>query len=194
MRNLNLTEIRICKHCNTPFSFNATPSKVNYGQGFFCSGLCQRRGRRQRKLEDSFFDRVGSKTKQGFILWKGNLTNKGYGCLGGPLAHRIAYELLVGPFPESAHVLHRCDNPPCINPVHLFLGTNNDNIDDKISKNRQAKGEAIGSSKLTEAMVISIRRRFSENESAQGELADEFKLSQSAVSKIVNRKLWKHIH
>ncbi len=190
MKSLNCIETRLCKLCGSPFSFNAIPSKVAKGQGLFCSGICQRRGRQQRQFEDSFFSRIGKITENGCLLWGGNTDDNGYGRLGETLAHRISYELLNGPI-GGLHVLHRCDNPTCINPAHLFLGTNLDNINDKISKRRQAKGEMFNR-KLTESQIKAIRLRQLSGES-QAALASEFGVQHSHINRIVNRRSWKHV-
>lgn len=80
--------------------------------------------------------------------WQGHRLPKGYGHFRGLTAknvkaHRFAYELLVGPIPDGLRVLHRCDNPPCVNPVHLFLGTDKDNSDDKIAKGRYVSWNSL---------------------------------------------------
>lgn len=78
--------------------------------------------------------------------WAGHRTGRGYGRIGvsGRLmySHRLAYEAWVGPIPDGMHVLHRCDNPPCINPAHLFLGTDAENVRDRDGKGRTARGAA----------------------------------------------------
>jgi hypothetical protein len=188
MRSLNCTEERTCTLCGTTFLFNATPSKVKAGQGVFCSGICQRRGRRQRQQEDSFRARVGQQTASGCILWVGATDKAGYGRLGNALAHRIAWELYHGPIPEGSHILHKCDVPACVNPEHLFLGTNQDNIDDKMNKDRQAKGSMFNR-KLTELDVSKILARTE----PQALIAKDFGVDQSLISRILNRKRWKHV-
>lgn len=70
------------------------------------------------------------------IEWPGKRHRNGYGQLGRKTAHRVAYECAHGPIPDGLHVLHRCDNPPCINPEHLFLGTHHDNMIDSMLKGR----------------------------------------------------------
>src|SRR5436190_23826490 len=72
------------------------------------------------------------------------------------LVHRVSYEHYIGPIPEGMQVLHKCDNPKCINPEHLFIGTNLDNVADKLKKGRQAVGGKCATSKLTSNDVIEI--------------------------------------
>lgn len=72
-------------------------------------------------------------------------------------AHRRAWEQANGPIPEGMFICHHCDNPKCINPAHLFLGTCADNIKDRDAKGRQAKGEKVANSKLTESQVREMR-------------------------------------
>ena len=131
--------------------------------------------------------------------WVGALS-KGYGHISvdGEIkgAHRIAYELYIGEISEddSHHgicVCHTCDNRPCVNPKHLFLGTTQDNIDDKVAKNRQAKGERAGNSKLTEADVRQIRKLSSTH--TNKELSEAYGIVSSAIHYIITRKVWKHI-
>lgn len=124
-------------------------------------------------------------------------------------AHRIAWTLVNGPIPEGMHALHRCDNPPCCNPAHLFAGTQLDNTADMMAKGRarmigrpanpnqppkpgHCKGEQHYSAKVTTDAVIDIRTRFLLGES-QSALARHFEISQSMVFKIVHRKSWKHV-
>jgi predicted XRE-type DNA-binding protein len=189
MKNLNKHEVRICKLCGSEFRFNAIPSKVLAGHGFFCSRICQQRGRKTQTLAARFAKHIGETTTTGCVLWSGGTNGAGYGSLGGPLAHRIAYELFVGPIPEGVHVLHRCDTPLCVNHAHLFLGTNNDNIADKLAKSRQAKGEMFNRA-LTESDISEIRSRFGQE--TQTQLAKAFGVTQSNISRIVRGLIWKH--
>lgn len=94
-------------------------------------------------------------------------------------------------------VLHRCDNPPCCNPAHLFLGTHADNVRDKVNKGRQSRhsspGEAAGLAKLTNEQVLEMRRLYAEEHIRQVDLAARFGVGQSAVSAILRRRTWSHI-
>ncbi len=107
-------------------------------------------------------------------------------------AHRIIYELTYGKIPTGKHVLHSCDNRKCCNPKHLFLGTNKDNVDDKVKKCRQSRGES-NHSKLAEEQVLEIRRLYSLGNYSQKELAKMFGVGHTIVGNIILRKKWKHI-
>jgi hypothetical protein len=112
------------------------------------------------------------------------------------LAHRAAYEEYVGPIPAGMHVLHRCDNPTCGNPKHLFLGDNDANVADKVKKNRQARDHgrsqagALGNNaKLTDAEVLAIRQ----DTRRQRDVAVSYGVARSTISRIKHRRMWKYI-
>ena len=112
-------------------------------------------------------------------------------------AHRVAWTLTKGEIPNSLCVLHKCDNPACVNPAHLFLGTNLDNIKDRDAKNRQShdmgrKGSKHSQAKLKEEDVICIRLLY-QIEITQREISKIYRVSPMLIHKIVHRKLWKHI-
>jgi hypothetical protein len=107
-------------------------------------------------------------------------------------AHRVSWELHFGPIPKGLCVCHKCDNRACVNPGHLFLGTNADNSKDMVNKKRQAKGSSNGYSKLTEQQVLKIRAKLAMG-ITQMVLAKEFNVSQNAISTIKLRKTWKHL-
>lgn len=95
-------------------------------------------------------------------------------------AHRAAWDETYGPIPEGMRVLHKCDNPPCINPEHLFLGTQGDNVIDMAAKGRHGK------STLTNQQVQEIRERRAQGEKGRA-LAAEYGVAPSTISRIANR-------
>lgn len=123
--------------------------------------------------------------------WAASLNTYGYGQLavGGTrpeAASRVAYAAWVGEIPDGGVVCHRCDNPPCINPDHLFLGTKAINNRDMADKQRSANGERKAH-KLTDAHVEAIRDRYAAGGVAQRTLAREYGVSQQLVSHLVRR-------
>lgn len=107
------------------------------------------------------------------------------------LAHRAAWLLLKGPIPDKLLVLHSCDNRRCVNPDHLFLGTQKDNMDDMLRKDRGVfvRGERIGTAKLTAEAVREIRT----SPKTGGQLAREYGLSKTAVNNVRAGKTWTHV-
>lgn len=128
--------------------------------------------------------------------WTGSKNQKGYGCFKWDdvqsNAHRFAWILRNGPIPLGLHCLHTCDTPGCQNPNHLFLGTNLDNIADKMRKHRHrgAWGERSGSAKLTADEVLQIRARRGD---PHQKLADEFGVHKKQIQSIIYRVTWKHL-
>ena len=119
-------------------------------------------------------------------------------------AHRVVWEKTRGPIPKGYYICHKCDNPPCCNIEHLFLGTQKDNIHDCISKGRktQVRGSAVGTSKLTEADVLEIRKLRQENLQPTNQntpglsnvaIAKMYGVQSSIIGKIIHRTLWQHI-
>lgn len=125
--------------------------------------------------------------------WTGTRDKAGYGRFGKTSAHRASYATFVGPI-GALHVLHRCDNPPCCNPRHLFLGTQTDNMMDKSAKGRVrvAIGEKHGKAKMTEDGVRAARKAWANGESIKS-IARRYGVSSCSISHIVNRKLWRHV-
>lgn len=117
-------------------------------------------------------------------------------------AHCMAWALANGPIPNGMMVLHSCDNPPCCNPAHLFIGTHSDNMKDAAAKGRlalqqrgriqRATGTRHHNSRLTEDNVREIRRRAADGET-QREIARRFSITQPAVGYIVRREQWRHV-
>lgn len=125
----------------------------------------------------------------------------GYGVYTGRIAehrfnfraHRVAYYFQNKFLPDNCLICHHCDNPKCINPKHLFIGTPQDNVDDMVSKLRQARGEKQAAHKLTSEQVNEIRfLRYVKNLKVD-EIAKQFGLGRSAISSATRGVSWKHI-
>ena len=158
--------------------------------------------RRRKAPEDRFWPKVD---KSGDCwIWTGGTTYLGYGEFRMPgrrspaRAHRIAWELANGPIPEGAVVMHRCDNPPCVRPDHLELGSLSDNMQDMLSKGRGRKDETTwrGSqqpkAKLTEADVVAIRMARASGEGLRT-IAGRYGVSENLISGIARRTRWAHV-
>ena len=146
-------------------------------------------------VEDRLYKRV--RKTEGCWLWQGSLNPKGYGMMSidsrPRLVHRISWQVAHGPIPGGAFVLHKCDNPICVRPDHLFLGTQQDNMSDMVAKGRHnpghVPGEKNGCSKLTEVQVRSIRQ----SNLPGVVLARKYGISPAQISDIRNRKSWRHL-
>lgn len=152
--------------------------------------------RQRRPLVVRFLAKV--RKTRGCWYFDGATDGCGYGQLksdtgrGNVKAHRVAYALWIGPIPEGKDVLHRCDNPPCVRPAHLWAGTPSENARDMIAKGRKnaAQGERNGASKLTAARVHTMRRLRARGWSQQ-RIADRYHVSQVLVSKLLRGEVWK---
>ena len=109
-------------------------------------------------------------------------------------AHRVAWELTHGPIPPGIFVLHKCDNRPCCNPDHLFLGTQADNVDDMTAKGRSRRrnGPTHPSAKLTAATVVEARKRVEAGESIRA-VARSLGMSHTAMRKVIDGRTWKAV-
>jgi hypothetical protein len=149
----------------------------------------------RRHLKDRFWAKVDKRGKKDCWEWAASRDSLGYGRIrsGSRIlsAHRLSWELHKGPIPVGLSVLHRCDNPPCCNPVHLFLGSQQDNVSDMIMKGRRKvfRGIENGNARLTENIVRAIRATME----PQRKIAKQFNICQSTVGKIKNRKIWRHL-
>jgi len=126
-------------------------------------------------------------------LWKGCKRGLHYGGVSkGGYAHRWAYQQFIGPIPDGQSVLHHCDTPLCVNPAHLFLGTQTDNIRDKVGKGRVANGERLPQAKLTEA-IIAEARRLKKAGASNPELAIRFGVAEITIWRALTGRSWKHV-
>lgn len=163
----------------------------------YCSKVCEGLGKKTL-ISDRFFACV-QKTDTCW-LWACYRDPHSYGRMSGEghsathlLAHRVSWQLHNGPIPEGMFVCHACDNPPCVNPAHLFLGTALDNSRDMIQKGRGVRGERAGSARFTAEQIRDMRERYSRGDISQGQLAREYRTSTGTMNAILRRKTWKHI-
>lgn len=120
--------------------------------------------------------------------WTGALDGKGYGRMRDDKAilragTRIMWETVNGPIPPGMNLLHRCDNRPCVNPAHLFLGSSKENTLDMHEKNR-------GRAKLTTDDVLNIRKLWAARELKQSEIADRYGVKEPCIQRIATRRTW----
>jgi len=190
----------ICSHCQTPF--RTYPSELLSGKGRFCSRRC---ARAYEKLLSNTPERIAKRfwpkvDKDGPIhpalgtpcwIWTASRDPSSYGRFTvnavPQLAHRVSYELAYGPLPVGQLALHKCDNPPCVNPTHLFAGTNQDNMDDMYSKGRQASGERHGLARLSDESAEAVRVRYADGGVTYGQLAAEYGVSKDVIGYAVRR-------
>jgi hypothetical protein len=142
-------------------------------------------------------------------IWAGAKDKDGYGVVASPIingkrgwnkrAHRVsAYLHNIKDFdilnPEQL-ILHACDNPSCVNPTHLALGTTGRNVEDRCTKGRNAilQGEQHGYAKLTDEQVMAIRKKYIPRVYTQDKLAKEYGVCRAMISLIVNKRNWKHL-
>ena len=160
------------------------------------------RGRPPVALEIRFWQQVAKRTDDQCWLWIGAKDKDGYGKIKTRdrktiRPHRLSWEIHRGPVPEGMQVCHDCpgkDNPSCVNPSHLWLGTSKDNCLDSFRKGRTpTQGEQCKQTKLSAFTVEFIRVLYDSGEYSQGELAKIFNLNFSHIHKIVLRKIWKHL-
>lgn len=182
---------------------------------------------RHRASAGRFWARVDRRGPDECWEWTGYRLRLGYGRLTyhgrTTAAHRLAYAFAHGPIPEGLFICHRCDNPPCCNPAHLFLGTVADNNADMRAKGRHRtgdqhplrlhpeccargdrsgarthperlrRGSAAGPAKLTDDQVRAIRTRWEQGGISQRVLGRAYGVSPSHISGIVHRRFWTHI-
>jgi hypothetical protein len=163
---------------------------------------------------DRFWFYVGIVTGDGCWLWWGYRDEEGYGVLqvqGQPYrAHRLSYLISNGEQPGHWVICHRCNNRRCVNPAHLYAGTPADNTRDAVEAgtlhvaygddhwthkrpDRVAKGSRVGGSKLTAEQVLVIRADYSQGRANHRELAERFGITREAISRIIQRRNWKHL-
>lgn len=153
----------------------------------------------------SWIDKFWSSVAKGAGCWEwqgAKLPRSGYGVAINTkierryvtiYAHRMSYELHIGPIPSGLYVCHHCDNPACVRPDHLFLGTPQDNMRDRDAKQRQSCGTRYPHAKLTDDIVRSMRKRYAAGEVNQRQLSVELGVSGPSISRTLAGKSWKHV-
>lgn len=179
----------LCAGCSRQFA-------INYGRmgsPRFCSQSCNAEARKL-PLAERLSRGLAPPDSNGCLCWTGAKANYGYGLInagGGRLerTHRLAWRLAYGPIPPGLEVLHACDNPPCGNLAHLFLGTHEDNIGDAVRKGRHCHGERSPEAILSEAQVVAIRARGIEA------LRDarRYGVARTTVADALYGRTWKHL-
>lgn len=162
-------------------------------------------GPKRQPIKDRFYSKIDTDDPSKCWNWQDSLDKDGYGFFftgtrKNPVthrAHRFSYQFHYGVEPGDKLVCHKCDNPSCVNPTHLFLGTYSDNNNDTSDKGRHRSNPRIGvdakQSNLDENDVRRIRQLYAKGGISQTELAEAYGVSQVAISCIVRRKTWTHI-
>lgn len=158
-------------------------------------------------IAERFESKYFCEPNTGCFIWTASVTQKGYGKLGVEggafrLAHRVAWELFVGPIPDGLWVLHKCDNPPCVNIDHLYLGTNSDNMRDCVARGRFTQGwklmkgkphpihgERHRRARLNDEAVYSIRASRLDSLT----LARQFNVTRPTIHAVRQERTWKHL-
>lgn len=210
--------MKTCWRCSERKPLGAFHKCASRSDGFqaeckACQAARQHVGRetpeeRRQRAVDGFSVRFWSYVRRGADSecweWTGYKHRFGYGMIsrvgsGHALltAHRVSWEFSNGPIQNGLHVLHKCDNPPCCNPSHLFLGTHADNMADAHTKGRLSfpvmRGESNPKAKLTEEQVIDIRKRYAAGGITIRKLAAEYGVTFAPVQLILAGKTWRHV-
>ena len=152
-------------------------------------------------LIDRFWRNIDKKSDNECWMWKAGVNSKGYGVLGeggkggkSLSAHRFSYELHHGEIPSNNVVMHICDNPSCVNPNHLTIGTSKDNTQDAVIKNRLKSVFISGENHILAKLNVSQVEYIKNNPDIKGnQLAKMFNVSTSTISNIRNNKRWKDV-
>ena len=145
---------------------------------------------KQNKIKKRFWDKV----KKGDNCWEwlGAKARGNYGDFKvnkkNILAHRFSYQINKGKISKGLYILHTCDNPSCVNPEHLWQGTQLENMRDCHNKGRGARGKKIWNYKLKKVQVNEIRKKYNKGKITQRELAKQYNVDSSHISNIINKK------
>jgi hypothetical protein len=213
----------VCVVCQKPFhNYNTTAKACS----LHCNGVLgyrtvvEKHGGPEKYLEYRFWSKVDRSNPEGCWEWKGRLNEFGYGqfyhegtCKH---AHRISYLLTYKELPDNLFVCHKCDNPPCVNPAHLWLGTPKGNTQDSINKgrntlvkNRGTGGRAVVNGNIPESRLYSsytnfakklnpskvrtIRYLYSTKQYTYKDIAKIYEVTPSAIAGVIRQKTWRHL-
>jgi len=149
--------------------------------------------------EDRLLSKLVKEPTIGCWIWTGSRTAHGYGMIkviGRMMyCHRLSYEIFCGPIPHRLCVLHKCDVASCCNPLHLFIGTQSDNVADMVDKGRQQRiaGEEKPNSKLSSEIVAEIRSIHQQGLIGYKRLAKRFGVSATTIRGIISGEYWSHL-
>lgn len=139
-------------------------------------------------------DKISPEPNSGCWIWVGNTVNGRYGWVryegSNKTAHRVSWCVKNGVIPKNKMILHHCDNKLCVNPDHLYVGTHRDNMNDKVARNKQFKGETVPTAKLTDNEARQIKN---DKNTSGVELARKYGVSPATISEIRLSRHWKHI-
>lgn len=195
-----MSEQKHCPKCNkykNKSEFHKNASKYD-GLSGWCKECNSKRPSTYKKVvRKSIFERLFEKVDKTDECWNwtGYKNKQGYGSIKVNdkmiKTHRLSYELFFGEIPHGLDVLHKCDNPSCLRPDHLFIGDDKANTQDSISKGRHVI--PIANKKLTVNNVIEIRNKYMPFKYSIRKLAKEYKVSYWAIQSVLNRKNWKNV-
>ena len=201
-----MSETKICSICKAQkgiegFHLITPKNRKPYVRVYckMCAGDIGRRygnRRRYKKNTQVDFDKRVDKSGNCWI-WLGKPDTYGYGRMRfngrDEAVHRLAYHFAYGEIPDGLFICHDCDNRMCVNPTHLYLGTNQDNLADMVQRGRSNRGEARPNAKLKEAHVRQIRARYQDRRLSISLLAKEYGVTCSTIRSVITFRSWRHV-
>lgn len=185
-----------CEKCGKEFKWKRPSHQI---KAKLCSNKCKPKYYNDKESLEYKIKLYNERVvkKEGCWDWLGIIdTNQGYAKVQfkreNISAHRLSWIIHYGDIPKDKQINHHCDNRKCTNPEHLYLGTQKQNEEDKLKRNRQAKGSINGSAKLNEYQVKEIKELLREGKS-QYFLSEKYNISYPTINNIKNEKSWRHV-